>query len=295
MPAGYLHDLIAANAAREAGVAVEDEAAYRMGAQGPDPLFLIGMFPLRLSSKPSKLGNAVHERRTGAFLRAMARHAQTPITRAYLMGFLTHYALDSAIHPYVYAQSRKEGRYSSSRHMALEKRWDALIHRAQKGRGTPLNMPGMEEGRAHWAEIAALWEAVLREVFPEDAVPASVILAAFSDATRVNRLTHSPRGGKFAAIWLLERLIGKPNLGTAHITPRFPRRFDFDAHEAWESPFEPGRAREKSVRELIGAGARRATELLSASDAYFSGALSEEDFASAIGDVGYDSGMQSKP
>lgn len=132
MPSGYLHQLCAERACGMAGITPVEGDALCLGAQGPDPLFVLGMFPLRLSSRPSKVGALIHQHRTGAFLCALADRAKrgTAVERAFTMGFFTHYALDSTVHPYVYSQSLdRHGRYSSALHMRLEKRWDALYYR----------------------------------------------------------------------------------------------------------------------------------------------------------------------
>lgn len=140
MPSGYLHQLCAERACGMAGITPVEGDALCLGAQGPDPLFVLGMFPLRLSSRPSKVGALIHQHRTGAFLCALADRAKrgTAVERAFTMGFFTHYALDSTVHPYVYSQSLdRHGRYSSALHMRLEKRWDALYYRRAGHRGTP--------------------------------------------------------------------------------------------------------------------------------------------------------------
>ena len=113
MPGGFYHQCCAERACAVSGITPVRMEAFRLGAQGPDPLFLIGMFPLSLKSRPSKLAGAMHKRRTGQFICALAREAKKAgdVERAYVLGYLTHYAIDSAVHPYVYSQSYdKKGR-----------------------------------------------------------------------------------------------------------------------------------------------------------------------------------------
>lgn len=300
MPSGYLHQLCAQRACAISGVTPVEGDVMTLGAQGPDPLFTMGLFPLRLTSKPGKLGNTLHERRTGAFLRALCRRAKAgdAVDRAYALGFLTHYALDSTVHPYVYAHSyREDGTYSSSRHMRLEKHWDALYYHREGHRGTPVIMPGPKETRAHWPQIARLLHGAVLETFPEEQVTEDQLLAAFADTERVNRLTHSPHGVKYAVVWALERLIGKPRLATSQMTPLKPSRADIEngAHAPWHSPFEPERTRTEGLTELYEAGVRRAGALLTAAAKYFGNEMDEAAFALVVGNAGYDSGMESKP
>lgn len=299
MPSGYLHKRCARQACEIAGITPVAQDVMILGAQGPDPLFMLGIFPLRLSSKPSKLGNRLHSYRTGAFLCALCRLAKdgTDVDRAYALGFLTHYALDSTVHPYVYCKSYDEaGKYSSVRHTRLEKHWDSLYYQREGGRGTPVLMAGVAETKPEWPAIAALWQKAIDAVYPEEHVTEAMLLKAFADADKANRLTHSPSGIKYGIVWLLERLIGKPGLATSQMAPRFPTKQDIlnTDNASWHNPSEPGRQRNESVPELLDAAAHRAAGLLLAARGYFDGELDATAFAAAIGNVGYDTGLESK-
>lgn len=301
MPAGYLHSLCADRARAISGVTPALRDVMILGAQGPDPLFTLGIFPLRPSSKPSRLGNLLHSYRTGAFLRALCRRAKAggSIERAYALGFLTHYALDSTIHPYVYSQSnRPDGRYSSTLHMALEKSWDALYYRQTHERGTPVSMPGAAETRNMWPTIAAHWAGAIGDVFPEEGVTSATIAEALGCTVKANGLTHSPRGVKYRIVWLLERVIGKPGLGTSQMTPTKPMAGDIvnAAHRTWRSPFgEASPERTEGLAELYEAATVRAGALLTAANQYFDGDIDEYALGNTIGNLGYDSGLESKP
>lgn len=269
-----------------------------LGAQGPDPLFMLGIFPLRPSSKPGPLGNTLHTRRTGAFLRALCRRAREggDVARAYALGFLTHYALDSTVHPYVYAHSnRPDGVYSSALHMKLEKNWDTLYFQRDGHKGTPLLMSGVEATQRHWPALAALLAETINEVYPQEAVTPERMLAAFSDAKRANRLTHSPRGVKYRLARFAERLIGKPDLASSQMCPSVPDGGDITNEERvpWRSPYEPERERDESLQMLFDASVSRAARLLSVANEYFGGEVDDGALAAVIGNVGYDSGLES--
>ncbi len=298
MPSGYLHKRCAEKAVELSGVTIKERDALVLGAQGPDPLFMLGIFPLGPSSRPGPLGNLLHTRRTGAFLCALCRRAKdgSEVERAYAMGFLTHYALDSTVHPYVYAHSvDKHGKYSSLLHMRLEKRWDTLFYRQDGHRSTPVIMPGVAETRPVWEQIADLWAVAINDVFPEECVTRETVLKALGGAERVNRLTHSPSGVKYGAVWVLERVIGKAGLATSQMAPRFLPRADITNadHAQWRAPAYPDTPRDEGLMELYDRAVKRATELLTAARGYFGGTLPEEAFAAAVGNAQYDTGMES--
>lgn len=296
MPSGYLHLTCAIRAMERAGLSGLSREAFILGAHGPDPLFTLGIFPLRFSSKPLPYGKALHTTRTGAHLMALLERAKGAgiAQRSFAMGFLTHYALDSTVHPYVYAHSDdpKKG-YSSALHMRLEKQWDALYHRRDGGRGTPYAMPGISEAKPFWPAVAALWQSALAEAYPELSITADALLKAFSDAERAGRLTHSGTGIKYAAVWCLERLLGRPALLTSQMTPRFVSRKDIEnsAHRTWRAKSEPLRERTEGLSELFEMAVERAAALLLFAERYFRDELSSQALAEAIGNVGYDTGM----
>ncbi len=298
MPGGFYHQCCAERACAVSGITPVRMEAFRLGAQGPDPLFLIGMFPLSLKSRPSKLAGFMHKRRTGRFLCALAREAKTAgdAERAYAMGYLTHYAVDGAIHPYVYSQSYDgRGRYSSVRHMSMERGWDTEMWRAAGKRGTPESMPCVKEAQADWPRAAALIAAAAKEAYPELDVAPEAVERGFADACRANRLTHSPHGVRYALYWLVERLLLHPGLVTAQCCPVRPAREDTMNREgrAWRSAAEPERERHESVEELTAQGVRRAAQLMQAAKDYFDGALDEAAFASIVGNAGMDTGAES--
>jgi hypothetical protein len=95
-----------------AGVVGESDScrqAFLLGNLGPDPFFFLAVSPAhqrfrRLGSRmhaeePSGLLDAVH-----AKLVAPDKECANKAARAYGLGFLCHYLLDSAVHPLVYAQ-----------------------------------------------------------------------------------------------------------------------------------------------------------------------------------------------
>jgi hypothetical protein len=299
MPSGYLHKRCAERACEASGITPIEHAALILGAQGPDPLFMLGIFPLRPSSKPKPYGHLLHTTRTGAFLMALAQRSRDrgAVERAFAMGFLTHYALDSIVHPYVYAHSLDgQGRYSSLLHVRQESLWDTLYYRRDGHKGTSVSKPGISEARPHWEAIAAVWAQAIRDVYPETDLSEEMILTAFKGTERSNRLTHSPRGIKYGFAWAVERLLGRPMLATAQMGAPFLPREDIEnaAHALWRNPAAPDEARSEGLSDLFSMAVARAGSLLSAAGQYFDREIDDGTFASIIGNLGYGTGIESK-
>ncbi len=111
MPAIITHDLfgeaVYEGDAYFIGIDPEQRFAFLLGNQGPDPLFYARANPS--ISEFSALGSIMHSQDTDKILMAFHDALDTltpdekPVGRAYLLGFLCHYLLDSTVHPLVYA------------------------------------------------------------------------------------------------------------------------------------------------------------------------------------------------
>ncbi len=125
MPASYAHyrfgqqlpDLLSSGERR---LTQHFRQLFLTGLQGPDPFFYHN--PL-FRTKVVKLGSTFHAQ-TG---REFFTHACTCVTsdgaKAYLLGLLGHYALDSVCHPFVNEQT-KDGKIS---HVELESEFDRFL------------------------------------------------------------------------------------------------------------------------------------------------------------------------
>lgn len=114
MPAIICHHIFGEDAAAmlpEGMIDGEEELlAFLLGNQGPDPLFA------RLSTLPGaaaadhRLAHQMHDERCGQALMAFrdgVQHlpvADERIGRAFVLGLLAHYRLDSVAHPFVFSQ-----------------------------------------------------------------------------------------------------------------------------------------------------------------------------------------------
>ena len=124
MPSVYTHFLIAQKTLFSMPSAIQNKinphlALYYFGAQGADFCF----FYKFLRPKKGNFGSYLH--RTGGYdtFSVLRRQAKNfPALYAYAAGYITHYAADSILHPYVYAAAGK----SSFIHSRIEGGLDCL-------------------------------------------------------------------------------------------------------------------------------------------------------------------------
>lgn len=306
MPASYLHEVIALDAhdrlrqQRSAldGLLAEHRAALLTGSQGPDIFFFYKYLQSAENKKALALGNRLHSEHTSAFLLALLKHAQAggDAARAYALGFLTHYAADTTVHPFVYARAfDREGRNSINLHCGLEAAMDTAAFHRQGGRGVPRQMNGIAALPPREAEeIAAALAGAVNEVFPESATSAEVARGSLRWALFITRLLHSPTGIKYRLLAWLFALAGKPGMVEAHALPRKLPAHDYAnrAGLAWSSPWTPDQPSRQSLAELTNAATERAKALMEQAEALWHGETTEAELGMALGDLHYDSGLR---
>ena len=114
MPEGYTHVRTANRAAALAQLEIAHPAAFACGANGPDIFFCYRAWKSgeKRGENLPELGSRMHDENTGAFLRALVKYAATPAQRSYALGFLSHYAADCTVHPYVVCVTGEGGPYA---------------------------------------------------------------------------------------------------------------------------------------------------------------------------------------
>lgn len=300
MPSSYVHEQVALRAfAAFAGSFGEQplhRAAFLAGAQGPDPLFFYQVVSPGRNAPVSAWAQRLHTERTAAFLCALCREvdARDPLLTSYAWGFLTHYATDCTLHPFVYAHSFDgSGRYRTENHGLLEAALETWLFREQEGGRIPRQMTGLSSlGGGERVRIAQSLINAMRKVF--GAAPTQEeILISFSDCVALTRLLYSPLGVKGRLLVGAGALLGKGGLVASHLSPTRLPRGDFLhlSGAGWVSPWQPDVPRHESVPELLDLAAERSARYLAKAAALWQGKAKPAEFALLLGDLGYDSAL----
>ena len=122
MPESYFHVRCARASYRGSGARGYHIPAIMLGAAGPDVFYYHMGLPALLP-----LGQRMHAERCGPFLTALARRAESRLCRSYVLGFLSHNAVDATMHPWVERQAEA--------HAVVESALDSHYLRLDKGRG----------------------------------------------------------------------------------------------------------------------------------------------------------------
>ena len=233
-----------------------DEAdAFLLGNQGPDPLFYAVVNPRLISAH--KLGSIMHDQKPNellaAFKRALATvpEADRATARAYALGFLCHYELDSTAHPLIFAQQyalcdagvegldRSAG---SDVHALIESELDELVLTVKRDTTIASFKPARDILKAspHVLDIvSALYVYVAREVYGM-IIPADTFKASVRAFRSVQGLFYSPSGLKHNLLGRVEMLVRPHSFYRAMSHRNLARTrsaFCNDEHAAWENPF----------------------------------------------------------
>ena len=258
-----------------------DEAdAFLLGNQGPDPLFYAVVNP-RLASV-NRLGSIMHDEHPTDLLVALKRsiatiaHADQSTARAYALGFLCHYLLDSTAHPFIFGQqfalcdagveglTRENG---SDVHALIESELDELVLTCRRDATIKTFNPAKCTLNAapHVLDvISGMYAYVAREVYGM-VIPADTFKASVRAFRAVQALFYSPSGFKHNALGRVETLVRPYSFYRAmshRNVERTASDFDNREHAPWENPYT-GETSRLSFFELFDqAKTRAATDLL---------------------------------
>ena len=258
-----------------------ERQAFLLGNLGPDPLFYIraaslGKHPM------GKLGSRMHTQRTPELLDAIHRHlvanpAASRAERAYALGFLCHFLLDSTVHPLVYSQQYaicNLGMEGISKawlrhvtHWTIETEYDEYTLSTRLGataRTMPPHATMLRCPDSTLSAISARMAEVVHDVYGIEA-PQSLLL----QAVRIFRLAQAALDSKSGGLrrrvdylkplWPLNTYIGALSHEDA---VRETTVFANEEHTDWPHAFEDGAYVNASFDELFDAAHQRALEAI---------------------------------
>lgn len=272
MPAIITHNIFGETVykahAQHIGLDIEQHFAFLLGNQGPDPLFYARANPTIMEF--GRFGSTMHATNTNEMLAAfhdaldVLTEDEKPVGRAYLLGFLCHYLLDSTVHPLVYAYeyelcdagvdglSRKDG---NEVHALIESELDEVALYVHTGKT-------VASYKTHKEILQASDETlnIIGKMYSYMAVMAyqrSMTVDVFRKSVKAFRLVqsifYSQTGTKRSLLGRVEEL-ARPYSFYRAMSHRAVEAsecaFDNHEHKEWINPFT-GEASSASVHELI--------------------------------------------
>lgn len=232
-----------------------EQNAFLLGSQGPDPLFFCVISP-SLSAYRA-MGSLMHSKKPAELLLTISKSPtlapsnMQETVRAFCAGFLCHYLLDRAAHPFVYAQQyalcsagidgldKHDGREV---HAVIESELDELILYTHKGKTISSFKPYKEILKADEQSLAAISHIMCAAFWDtyEKLTPAHLFSASVHNYRRVQFATYSPQGFKRSLYGIVERRFRRHSFAQAFChRPLALTKSAFDNHEhhTWINPF----------------------------------------------------------
>ena len=291
MPDSAVHIAFGFDVLDSAGEAVRGtivDEPFRMALLGPDPWFVY--LPGR---KRENRGRRMHTEKTGDFLLALAKHSRGGPGQAalfsYLCGFICHYALDSAAHPYIIRMTSGDGARAGS-HRALEHALD-IAQLKELGLWEsrhPLTdslMPALRLPE----EMRGGLDAAYREIFGWGSCW-SAMRRLYPFFRFLYRRMDTRRG----FLSFLARITGNDILRSlAYERTWFsPGEAANASHSAWSSAYDDSLVSTDSFEDLRAAALERASAMIRDAWSFcFQGSMGPEDLAASFGNLSYFSGL----
>ena len=260
MPYLCTHLAFGCSVAESLGRSVDSlDEAYVLGCLGPDVFFFDRLPPTPFVPHRKKHGNALHALDCAVLFDALA-DAAAPGDEPYLLGFLTHIALDSTLHPYV------EAHHSGHDHTRFEGVIDSIVY-AETRDSVPYRT--LLTRRCDARAVDTLLDGVSERLGLVRVKGAYV--RSLRKFRRLMPFLFDPDGRRYRALLRIERRLHREGLLSAFLlaAPREDREDAMNLQKRrWVSPFLPGGTRSDSVPELIAEAKRYALRLI---EAYQSG------------------------
>lgn len=257
------------------GEASADFDAFLLGNQGPDPFFYLMATPWERELR--RIGQTMHRRKVPELLSSLHDRLEDGPCKAYALGFLCHYLLDSTVHPLVYAQQHAicaagveglSGEWAQRVvHATIETEIDECILTSRLD-ATAATLPPHKTmllcNDMTLEEVSRGYSKVLWETYGLSA-PESV----FSTAVNLYRLAQQALDSKSNGLrrrfdyldWA-----GMPSKYALALSlrsePRSYTPFANDDHASWENPYADGLSVSESFDELYACAFTRAIERL---------------------------------
>ncbi len=247
-----------------AALVTKYRTAFNVGTQGPDILFYYRIWPWCSSGGLDKLGTRMHGEKVGEVFQELIQYIHTrgedkALLTAYLLGYSSHYALDSISHPYIYYKTGFSREPSvkqrfSCHHSRFEKAIDIhMLQLEQRLKHTSVKVHGLISLQSREAlAIGAMYSDVISKVFRLSIRPQQ-IATAIKDMSKVYSLLTDRAGSKMKLFnWLEGRLISHSFVSSNIYPHKINDDYDYLNHSKspWYLPWDNTEMRSESFYEL---------------------------------------------
>ncbi len=292
--------------------------AFYLGSQGPDFFFYYKIWPWLNSHNVSQNADTIHKSKTALFLNTaiMELKKEDLATKAgqmklaYWMGFITHYALDSTAHPFIYyfagIHKDEASRINGDKHYHkyLENTIDTLMSERFKNQfDLPRNqyacLPSKPASlKAVYNHVAHVFNLVYKAGAGAESdrslMTGAIVQQSVTDMRNLVGLMHDPKKRMRGAFLWVEKIISKPKYIS---TAAYPASVDTDIdhlnldHHKWNHPCDLDIEYTDSFIDLFDKSTKLATQLMQYAWETFKDSNDLYDLKERLGNYSYDTGL----
>lgn len=280
---------------------------YQYGSQGPDIfLYYCALIPSK-HKRVMKLSQRLHTDKTGNFiiycidkLKEWKDDDDYNILLCYVLGFITHYALDTSVHPFIYyfggiyhpdlPQTKKYDVY----HKQLEKIIGFI--ELEKKRGiAAYNTPLCNEvniGKDVPKIISKLYFDALYDIYDLE-IKNYVIDYCYKDMKFSIKFLMEPNVIKNGIFTIAEYIIRKKTKAKIVIYPKkIKDKLDYlnKEHRKWNHPCNIEEVTQKDVEQLYMEGVKKGIDITNVAIKYLENEIDKDELISSFPNLSYESG-----
>ena len=268
MPHIYAHskmaELVKDNLNEDARKLIDKyEPAYLAGTLGPDPFFV---YPsIKNAGFGYKVGSLLHKHKTGAVMKsfidtAMEDEENKDLFFAYIAGYLCHYSLDCAAHPYViYMAGKGIGHTQFETYIDVE-----LMHYYGTDIYKTPQHSFLRIDEEQGIKVGKLFETALKTAYDIE-IKDKDYYKAVKAMKRAQRIIYDKKGRKIKTLGVIERAIKKPYALTCVISPHRSVQNALNKYkQPWCLPWDNSKIRTDSFLDIQNRSIEEATMFVDA-------------------------------
>lgn len=276
MPAAISHFLLAERLQKrkEISLPVSGIPAFLWGAQGPDFFYSHRFFPWQKGENLRKYGSRFHESPPCSLLDTMREYdkkSADPLVHAYILGFLSHYVLDSTAHPFVRYSAHMlhtlvDPSTEETCHHAVESMLDVILLRYERSAlPTEISLKKLvPKNLAVYQAIVGLYQRIIFLLYREEVSPSALHQCLQDCRTAFGWMTDRTTLKKQ---WIArrEKKKNRPPVLSCHMRSMTEEdNFDYAniLHREWQWPLDKGPVRTESFFDLFDQAEERSFSLI---------------------------------
>lgn len=291
MPDCYTHTLLGTRALMRCGQTVANWPAFIAGANGPDVLYADRFWRRGKKKNLPALAKRIHTENTGVFLAALVQLAMTPAQQSYALGFLSHYAADCIVHPFVKAMCAPGAPYHGPKgKLRMQASLDStLYYQDYKTYLVPLHAGSPVLISDSLAQVSSLLHEALLRAYAVD-VPVVTLSDAFHHNLQMHKWLISRTGIKKVFVPLLGTVLRGGNQRKeiqSRMQPAPPLK---TLPQRWQNLYTNQWA-EQTLEELLLEAQEASAVCIAGAMRFWLGKINAAQLAFVLGDNNYYTGM----